>query len=421
KISLQGDAGTDLEGGGNGGEMNVFSAAGLNLLAAFDLSGAPPDGQGGDVFLMSTLDTVQTGFIQLQGRGGESDGGTIEFDARKGLRIGPIDAHGGGNLPDSGGAVQAIAWCDLTVPSGVTVLAEGDKGSIHLQSGGQLTATGTLKAGSPILVEYRALPPITNGGTFVPALQAQQNAALTPCGGVPPTSCGDGNPDPGEECDDGNTVSCDGCSSVCRIETCGNDRIDCIDRGPGDVPIFEACDDGNTTSGDTCHGDCSRLDNVCGDSHVDSAEECDTGDTTACDGCSATCQSESCGNGMVECLEECDPPGVGGCSADCLELIPLACGDDVQTPDEECDDGNTNDGDGCSHQCRLERCGNGTIDMGEDCDDFNILGCDLCAPTCKAEECGNGILDCGEECDDGAANGTPGSHCLAELCRPAPI
>lgn len=36
-------------------------------------------------------------------------------------------------------------------------------------------------------------------------------------GGVP-AACGDGNLDPGEECDDGNTANGDGCSSVCKIE-----------------------------------------------------------------------------------------------------------------------------------------------------------------------------------------------------------
>ncbi len=30
--------------------------------------------------------------------------------------------------------------------------------------------------------------------------------------------CGDGEPDVGEECDDGNTVSGDGCSATCQFE-----------------------------------------------------------------------------------------------------------------------------------------------------------------------------------------------------------
>src|SRR5262245_65676297 len=33
-------------------------------------------------------------------------------------------------------------------------------------------------------------------------------------------TCGDGIPDPGEQCDDGNTVSGDGCSATCVFEGC---------------------------------------------------------------------------------------------------------------------------------------------------------------------------------------------------------
>jgi cysteine-rich repeat protein len=408
KISMQGDEGTDTDGGGNGGEMNVFSAGNLTLSAAFEISGAPPDGQGGDVFFMSMLDTIQTGTMLVQGRGAESDGGTVEFDVHKALTLGAIDVHGGESLPDSGGALVATSWCDLTVPSGVILNALGDRGSIHLQSGALLTAAGQLRAGGESVLGYLDTMPITAGGTFLPELTLEQIPTLTPCGGFVPVSCGDGTLDPGEECDDHNTVSCDGCSSLCLIEKCGNGRLDC----------GEACDDGNTTSGDTCHGDCSRADNVCGDLHVDSGETCDDGNTVACDGCSSTCQVESCGNGTVECAEECDTPNVGGCSADCMRLVPPGCGDGVLSGQEECDDGNTVDGDGCTHQCREERCGNGTVDPGEDCDDFNQTGCDGCSPSCKVEVCGNGVLDCGEECDQGAANGTPGSSCLA--CQPAP-
>jgi cysteine-rich repeat protein len=413
KIYMQGDEGTDTAGGGNGGELNVFSGAGLTLSAAFELSGAPPDGQGGDVFFLSVLDTVQTGTLLAQGRGAESDGGSVEFESHKGLTLGAIDLHGGENLPDSGGALQALAWCDLTVPSGLTISAEGDRGNIHLLAGGQLTARGVLKAGAPIVLEYRTLPPITAGGTFLPELEAPiQNLTLTPCGGFVPPGCGDGSLDEGEQCDPppGNTQSCDGCSSTCQLEVCGNEVVDCN----------ESCDDGNTTSGDGCHGDCSRIE-FCGDGFVDGTETCDDGNTNPCDGCSAICQVEGCANDVVECAEECEPPGVGGCSADCKTFIPPGCGDGTKAGQEECDDGNVLDGDGCSHQCREERCGNGTIDPDEECDDFNVAGCDGCAPDCRLEACGNGVVDCGEECDDGAGNGAPGGSCLPEVCRPGPL
>ncbi|MEO2169809.1 MAG: hypothetical protein ABGY42_17140 [bacterium] len=39
--------------------------------------------------------------------------------------------------------------------------------------------------------------------------------------------CGDGHLDTGEECDDGNTATCDGCSATCRVEACGNGVVEC--------------------------------------------------------------------------------------------------------------------------------------------------------------------------------------------------
>jgi cysteine-rich repeat protein len=59
--------------------------------------------------------------------------------------------------------------------------------------------------------------------------------------------CGDGNIDLGEECDDGNTVSGDGCSGICQLEVgCGN----------GVIEGNEECDDGNIVSGDCCSSIC---------------------------------------------------------------------------------------------------------------------------------------------------------------------
>jgi cysteine-rich repeat protein len=62
--------------------------------------------------------------------------------------------------------------------------------------------------------------------------------------------CGDGTVDDGEQCDDGNTTSGDGCSATCTIETvqpvCGN----------GHVETGEECDDGNTANGDGCTSAC---------------------------------------------------------------------------------------------------------------------------------------------------------------------
>jgi len=66
-----------------------------------------------------------------------------------------------------------------------------------------------------------------------------------------PAECGNGELEEGEECDDGNTIDGDGCSSTCMIEeelepVCGN----------GVLEQGEECDDGNTIDGDGCSSLC---------------------------------------------------------------------------------------------------------------------------------------------------------------------
>jgi fibro-slime domain-containing protein len=126
---------------------------------------------------------------------------------------------------------------------------------------------------------------------------------------VPPTSnnCGNGVVDPGERCDDKNTVNGDGCSDTCRME-------------PG---YF--C----PTPGAACQK------TVCGNGVVEGDEGCDDGNNFPWDGCSPTCEREpTCTNGE--------------CTSVCGDGTILAGGV------EECDDGNQRDGDGCSKTCTKE-------------------------------------------------------------------
>ncbi len=63
--------------------------------------------------------------------------------------------------------------------------------------------------------------------------------------------CGDTVIDTGEQCDDGNRVSCDGCSNLCQVELGG----DCGDGLVASV-CGETCDDGNPLGGDGCSAQC---------------------------------------------------------------------------------------------------------------------------------------------------------------------
>jgi cysteine-rich repeat protein len=102
------------------------------------------------------------------------------------------------------------------------------------------------------------------------------------------SACHDGvvNPELGEQCDDGNFVSGDGCSKLCQVETeyCGDGIVQST-RG-------EQCDDGNHQSEDGCS---ACVLETCGDGTVQATrgEECDDGGQTDGDGCDASCLLEA--------------------------------------------------------------------------------------------------------------------------------
>jgi cysteine-rich repeat protein len=60
--------------------------------------------------------------------------------------------------------------------------------------------------------------------------------------------CGNGVVEAGEQCDDGNLVGTDACTSTCRNAVCGDGLV---------RSGVEPCDDGNTASGDGCSATCT--------------------------------------------------------------------------------------------------------------------------------------------------------------------
>lgn len=106
-------------------------------------------------------------------------------------------------------------------------------------------------------------------------------------GGSAEAVCGNSVVETGEQCDDGNTASGDGCSNVCVIES---DSPSC---GNGQVNGQEQCDDGNESNNDACLNSCQNA--VCGDGVVRTdtdTEQCDDGNTVNGDGCSSLCVIE---------------------------------------------------------------------------------------------------------------------------------
>lgn len=105
--------------------------------------------------------------------------------------------------------------------------------------------------------------------------------------------CGDGLVEAGEQCDDGNAASGDGCSATCQYETvCG----DGLQEG------LEQCDDGNTLPGDGCDDLC-RLETVCGDNLQEGVEECDDGNAASGDGCDEFCRLEGADLSVIKSVD----------------------------------------------------------------------------------------------------------------------
>jgi cysteine-rich repeat protein len=217
----------------------------------------------------------------------------------------------------------------------------------------------TLRLGSNVDVEGRLAAADIRLRRSVVSLPAGSGAGTTTTTTTttlaPPARCGNGVVDPGEVCDGnvactspgGSFLTCSACaaftSGPCAATTttlpaaaprCGDGVVD-----PG-----EQCDDGNTTDCDGCSARCTR--EVVGNGVLDCDEECDDGNTTDCDGCNADGEIE-CGNGVIdsECGEVCDgadvaeqtcPGGVVTCAADCRSVDRTRCPATAAAPREIC-------------------------------------------------------------------------------------
>jgi cysteine-rich repeat protein len=297
---------------------------------------------------------------------------------------------------------------------------------------------------------------VSGDGCVFSCFAVEPGWVCAPSGGAC-SICGDGILDAAlEQCDDGNFQSDDGCSSSCKAEpgavcfqegvlcaVCGNGYVEATGKDAQGNVTLEQCDDGNLIDGDGCSSTCQH----------DPAFQCPL-PGVACN---------DCGNGIVEGIERCDDGGNvdgDGCSADCSTIGThyncfaggqpcVVCGNGVLEAGEACDDGNTAGGDGCSRDCRtLEsgyhcqttnvgafvgcaKCGDGVLELNEVCDDHNAVGGDGCSADCLSIEagyncmfvgyscvqCGNGLLEPGEQCDEGSSK-TAGCNAQCQVVAP---
>jgi cysteine-rich repeat protein len=296
-------SGDSDEGGGSGGDVELSADQDITVSGMIDLTGGFPDGEGGTFVVDSGGNFVQSQFVNLLGNGIDGCGGIVDVRAGRDATMNRLDASGGScgageigvqalgtvTLPvqiiadgttgisaggfillqgrdvitndlvranggsQSLGGVIAVQGCNVTVNQSSEIRALGQNGSNTIKGSGQITIRGkmTTAVGGTNTIVYRdpSMPPSITG-TVSPAPVKTVDPTLPPCPGAS-AACGNGTPDPGEECDDGNTTSCDGCSASCRVEGCGNGRVECS----------EECDAGaqNGQPGSGCDATCKVI------------------------------------------------------------------------------------------------------------------------------------------------------------------
>lgn len=205
--------------------------------------------------------------------------------------------------------------------------------------------------------------------------------AQNSCSACAPPVCGNAILEPGEQCDDGNVQSNDGCDANCAIENaiCGN----------GDVEQGEECDDDNTTSGDGCSSSCQFEGFACVPHSTpgvadEAVEACVcAADSFCCDNAWDTlCVSEAMSLCNVSCGDECSAHGNPG--SESISVTQCVCAIDdwccENSWDSFCVATATNSCGACGGVC-----GNGTLEVNEECDDGNTDADDGCSATCQFE------------------------------------
>lgn len=236
--------------------------------------------------------------------------------------------------------------------------------------------------------------PADDGGEGDAAVDCVTAAEGTACGAgsicvagtCAVSTCGDGALDSaaGEDCDDGNTIAFDGCTSC---------RFDCLDNA--------RCDDG-----DSCTGveRCDLSTHACtAGAPLPPGTDCTSSRVLAgvCRDVAgmATCVSPGCGNGVVDGAEDCDDGANGNQDDGCRDDCRFTC-----TEAADCDDGTVCNGDElCDTTTHLCRAGAG-LDCG-DGDDCTADGCD------ETTGCAHTLIDSDGDGQAPAALGACGTDC----------
>ncbi len=175
--------------------------------------------------------------------------------------------------PQVGGSISGYKWHDLNrdgvwqqpaeppVPAwGMTLF--GDAVGAAVTDGSGWYQFSGLPAGSFEVREEIRDGWLNTTPTTVPVLLAGGEQRANVNFGNVSLTCGNGAPDTGEACDDGNLVNGDGCESDCRPTTwCGDGQV----QTPNSFSQAEACDDGpaNGSAGSGCTTQCTTKAGQC--------------------------------------------------------------------------------------------------------------------------------------------------------------
>jgi cysteine-rich repeat protein len=239
--------------------------------------------------------------------------------------------------------------------------------------------------------------------------------------------CGDGEQQPGEECDDGDSLNTNACTNECTLAICGDTFVQPLgannQQGGNDD---EQCEDGNAADGDACLNAC--IDATCGDGVLfTGSEQCDPGGVCTIGGIpSATlCNSATTARTCFDLGGICTPEATPICTAQCsLNIASSSSASSVSSSasssiassaSSSSSSSTTSSATSSSTSSSSGICGDGTVQPPEECDDANASNLDQCTNMCFFAECGDGYhqpngadgipetLD-DEECDDGNTN-----------------
>jgi len=284
---------SDIMGSGIG-TITISNSTFDGIVASLSYCFPPPDISCGDGPAVA-LRNVTVSELQRYEYGGPSHGPTTVRNSIV-LACGGTVTSEGHNLFETAGCtiVGDSTGNQVGVPAGLLPFAD---------YGGQTPSRPPMGDSTAIDAGHPGAPG-SGGTTCEPFDQRQQARPLgAACDiGAIETACGDGVPQPEEECDDGNAVDGDGCDTNCTVSACGN----------GIAAGGEDCDDGNTLDGDCCSSSCSfdPMGTSCAsDGNQCTADQCDGSGTCLHDPVAA---GTSC-NDANACTSDDQCDGAGAC------------------------------------------------------------------------------------------------------------